>query len=263
MRRLLNKIHRRRPKIGITFSGPYKSRAEAAALSSGYDAKAITDGVLAAMAQVKQGRAAMERDGFTLDKPQYPYPLLAALLHAAAVSRDKTFNVLDFGGSLGSSYFACKAWLDGVVQNVCWTVVEQPHFVEIGSAQLATNSLRFTHNLEQLVDVPNLVLISGVLMYLEEPYLQLQRLLGLGAATVLIDRTATVDRDQDLITVEHVCSPTYQASYPCCFLSLNKLRSTCVRDYDCMEVFPAIDKFQLSFANVNFVGMLLKRREQC
>lgn len=246
---------------GIEFSGPFADLSAASAASTGYDAKAITDGIQTAMERVRFGQAAMERDGFALQKAQYPYQLLTTLLHLAAKG-NRRLRVLDFGGSLGSSYYACRPWLENAVDELSWTVVEQPHFVEIGKAKFATEELSFAPDVESLGKTPDLVLASGVLMYLDQPSKTLQQLLELRAPMVVIDRTATVPNDEDVLTVEHVRSPTYTASYPCRFLSLPRLIQACQTHYDCLEVFPAIDNFKVSFADLKFIGMILRLKSQ-
>ena len=73
---------------------------------------------------------AFERDGVVFDQPDYNFPLLACLLRVATESGNR-LRVLDFGGSLGSTYFQCRPFLGGVSE-LRWTVVEQPQFVECG-----------------------------------------------------------------------------------------------------------------------------------
>lgn len=261
---ILKKVLRRQP-LGhspVQFSGPYDSLEKAAAASTGYDASGIAEGVVGAMEQVRRGEAAMERDGFTLGMPQYPYQLLTALLHLAGQNGNAKLTVVDFGGSLGSSYFACKPWLQHV-RNLRWTVVEQAHFEVIGRNRFADGRLDFSASLDTTAVRPDLVLASGVLMYLPDPYETLGRLLNMGAEMCVIDRTATVPTADDIFTVEHVRSGNYQASYPCRFLSHSKLTTACLAKYDCVEEFPALDKFSVPFAELAFIGLILRPKKPC
>lgn len=264
VREILKKALRRQP-VGhsqVQFTGPYDSLAKAAAASTGYNASGIAAGVVRAMEQVMCGEAAMERDGFTLSRPQYPYQLLTALLYLAGQNGNTKLTVVDFGGSLGSSYFACKPWLQHIC-NLRWTVVEQPHFASIGNNRFADGSLDFSASLDDISIVPDLVLASGVLMYLPDPYETLDRLLNLGAEMFVIDRTATVPTADDSFTVEHVRSGNYEASYPCRFLSHSKLTTACLAKYNCVEEFPALDKFSVPFAELAFIGLILRLKKPC
>src|SRR3546814_16397621 len=101
-------------------------------MSSGYSESAILDRVRTATRAVVAGEAAYERDSVLFDKADYPFALITALLRAAA-SADMRLDVIDFGGSLGSTYRQCRPLLDAV-QPPQWHVVEQPHFVAFGRA---------------------------------------------------------------------------------------------------------------------------------
>ncbi len=63
--------------------------------------------------KVKRGEAVYERDSIVLEKFQYSWPLTSGLLYAATMSNSK-LNVLDFGGSLGSSYYQNRNYLKGI-----------------------------------------------------------------------------------------------------------------------------------------------------
>ena len=204
----------------------------------------------------------MERDGFTLSMPQYPYQLLTALLHLAGQNGNANLTVVDFGGSLGSSYFACKPWLQHV-RNLKWTVVEQAHFEVIGRNRFADGRLDFSASLDTIAIRPDLVLASGVLMYLPDPYETLDLLLNMGAEICVVDRTATVPTVNDIFTVEHVRSGNYEASYPCRFLSHAKLTTACLAKYNCVEEFLALDKFSVPFAELAFIGLILRLKKPC
>src|SRR3546814_8173546 len=118
-------------------------------MSSGYSESAILDRVRTATRAVVAGEAAYERDSVLFDKADYPFALITALLRAAA-SADMRLDVIDFGGSLGSTYRQCRPLLDAV-QHLQWHVVEQPHFVEAGRQEFETDELHFWN---EISDVP-------------------------------------------------------------------------------------------------------------
>ena len=105
---------------GITFEGPFATWDEAVGMSSGYDSQQILDKVLAATLKVKYGVAPYERDSVLFDEVQYSWPVTAGLMWVAARNGGR-LSVLDFGGSLGSSYFQNREFLEGI-PDLRWSV---------------------------------------------------------------------------------------------------------------------------------------------
>jgi hypothetical protein len=63
--------------------------------------------------QVLAGKQAYERDGVLFDKIQYSWPLLSVLLWVA-LKNDGRLEVVDFGGSMGTTYFQNRKYLDPI-----------------------------------------------------------------------------------------------------------------------------------------------------
>jgi len=82
--------------------GNFKTWEEAKSKTTGYDSALILETVRDSMYKVKEGLAVYERDSVLFDAIQYSWPLLTGLMMAAAKGKGK-INVLDFGGSLGST----------------------------------------------------------------------------------------------------------------------------------------------------------------
>ena len=114
----------------ITFTGNYPTWESAAALASGYDSKHILEKTRAALLKVKNKEAIFERDSVLFDKIEHSFPLLAGLLRAALLNNGRLV-VADFGGSLGSTYFQCREFLQGV-SSIEWNIIEQAAHVECG-----------------------------------------------------------------------------------------------------------------------------------
>jgi putative methyltransferase (TIGR04325 family) len=185
------------------------------AASSGYDSQVILEKTAAALLQVKNGRAAYERDAVLFDEIQYSWPLLAGLMWVAALHQG-LLNVLDFGGSLGSSYFQNRLFLNRLPE-VRWNIVEQPRYVSAGKRYFEDDHLRFYESIEKCLSEtkPNLVLLSGVLQYLERPYDVVKELLTFPSDhVIIIDRTPFWQGPRDRICVQHVPPSVYPASYP-------------------------------------------------
>lgn len=207
----------------IRFEGPFPSWADATANSTGYDADDILARVLDAALKVKRGEAAYERDSVVFDRIDYVWPVTAGLMWAAA-SANGRLEVLDFGGSLGSSYFQHARLLDTLAE-VRWNVVEQPHYARAGQAELEDDRLRFHESISECVAAsrPNVILLSGVLQYLADPLPVITELCAVGAAAIIVDKTVVNTSLHDRIYVQHVPASIYRASYPCRSLSESAL----------------------------------------
>jgi len=230
-RRVARAVRRRlfqrpvRPLAPIVFTGDYASWDEAKAASDGYESSVILDRTTAALLKVKRGDAVYERDSVVMDQPEYPFPVIAALLRAASINGGR-LTVLDFGGSLGSTYFQCRKLLAGVAR-VEWLVVEQPGHVARGRQLFEDNGLRFFLSPEECLQRyrPNALLLSGVLQCLPDPHGTLRSLMALRVPHLIIDRTAFYRGNRDRLTVQAVPEWIYPASYPSWFLSESKLTS--------------------------------------
>jgi putative methyltransferase (TIGR04325 family) len=167
--------------------------------------------------------------------------LLSGLLLVAAKNKGR-LNVLDYGGSLGSTYFQNKKFLD-LLEEVNWCIVEQPGFVKAGLEDFASDSLHFFPTIEACmvkfkIDV---ILLSSVLQYLEEPYILLDKLKSLRINNVIIDRTPLIKGD-DRITIQRVNPSIYKASYPCWFFNEQKFSEYLCPEYRLVMDFDAFDR---------------------
>lgn len=198
----------------IRFEGGFASWEEAARRCTGYDANHILAKVLDATLKVKRGEAVFERDSVLFDEIDYAWPVTSGLLWAAARNAGR-LNVLDFGGSLGSSYFQNRRFLHALA-DVKWNVVEQPHYVQAGQAHVQDEALRFYGSVGECLkdNQPNVILLSSVLQYLGRPYETFEELGKSGAQFLIIDRTPFSALSQDEVAVQMVPPRIYEASYP-------------------------------------------------
>ena len=123
------------------WSGNYVTWDEALAETTGYDSRVILEKVKASTLKVKSGEAVYERDSVLFDEMKYSWPILAGLLKIA-IQYGNFLELIDFGGSLGSSYFQNRAFLGKAVA-VKWHVVEQHQFVECGKRYFENEELKF------------------------------------------------------------------------------------------------------------------------
>jgi len=217
--------------------GNYKTWEEAAKICSGYDNPEILKKVREAVLKVKNGEAPYERDSVILAELQYSEELLS-LFNTAARDSNNTLHVVDFGGSLGSTYFQYKDVLDDFIE-LKWNVVEQSHFVECGMREIANNSLSFHYNIDNALKhcKPDVLLLSSVLQYLPNPYEKLNELLKYGFKYIIIDRTGFIESKKDRITIQIVPENIYKASYPAWFFTVKKFLKIFTDDYELISDF--------------------------
>lgn len=244
----------------MRFEGNYKTWAEATALCTGYDTESILEKVLEATLKVKRGEAVFERDSVLFDEIQYSWPVTAALMWAAA-RNNGNLHVLDFGGSLGSSYFQNRKFLSQL-KAVSWHVVEQAHFVEKGKRFIEDDVLIFHSSIEESVKSisPNVILLSSVAQYLQNPEMLFDQINSLGADVLIFDRTPFIDAPQNTICIQRVPSEIYRASYPMWLLSKNKLLSQ-LSNWKVHENFASPEGVVISDAGIEFefTGYIFER----
>ncbi|MEW5819373.1 MAG: methyltransferase, TIGR04325 family, partial [Cyanobacteriota bacterium] len=194
----------------------------------------------------------------------YSWPLLACLMLVAAI-KENSLSVLDFGGSLGSTYFQNRKFLENL-RNVQWGIVEQSKFVETGKDSFENETLKFFYDIDTCIKEikPDVVILSSVLPYLETPYKFLEELLQRNIDYIIIDRTPVVDSNNDILTIQKVPPEIYEASYPAWFFSRQRLFNTIQKKYSLIEEFEAlaggIDIHNTKFSAID-KGFFLKRRD--
>jgi len=233
--------------------GDYKTWEEAKKDSSGYDSDEIITKVKNSLLKVKNGDAKYERDSVLFDKIQYSPIILAGLLLS---KKNNSLFILDFGGSLGSTYFQNKKFLDKI-KDVKYSIVEQKNFVETGKKYFQDNQLKFYENIDECLkkENPNTIILSSVLQYLEEPYKFLKSILNKKFEIIVIDRTPFI-QNKDRITIQKVNPKIYNASYPCWFFNEEKFKKLFI-GYELIEEFDTVDK-----ANIKskFKGLLYVKK---
>ncbi|MES1174473.1 MAG: methyltransferase, TIGR04325 family [Myxococcales bacterium] len=243
--------------FGTHFAGDYASWAQARENCTGYDGAAILRRVVETTRDVVAGRVAAERDAIPLPKVEYSWPLLASLLFVACQEAG-ALRVADFGGSLGSTYRQNLRFLTGIKQ-LSWAVVEQPDFIAAGKREFENETLKFFDTLEAAFEAirPNVVLLSGVIQYLEQPHAMLDRIFALKPSFVVLDRTPLIDAPKDRLTVQTVSKRIYPGSYPAWFFARGPLLKRFEADYELIEMFESGDRANISS---QYVGGLFKRR---
>lgn len=244
-------------------TGSYRTWEGAREDSTGYDAPIILERTKETMKKVISGEAVYERDSVLFPEVQYSYPLLAGLMWVAAKYRG-ILHVLDFGGSLGTTYYQNYEFLRGLSSHQ-WGIVEQEEYVKAGKEVAENEYLTFYESTREYLraNVPNVILCSSVLQYVEDPYGLLYILSEIRPCKYLIiDRTSFWDGEEDWIGVQKVPKNIYPATYPIRIFSkkafLSKLKEL---GYTVMVEFPSLDHLKLPI-NAEWKGMILVQEKR-
>jgi putative methyltransferase (TIGR04325 family) len=236
--------------------GNYKTWSEAQKKTSGYASPNILEKVKQATLKVKNGNAVFERDSVIFNKIEYSYPVLSALMWIAAQNKGK-LNILDFGGSLGSSYYQNKQFSDSLPE-LNWCIVEQTNFVQEGLQNFSDEKLHFYYTIDECLSKNNIdiILLSSVLQYIEKPYELLEQIKSKRIKYILIDRTPFI-KGKDRITIQKVHPKIYKAKYPCWFFNESKFINSIINDYNIIMEFDALDRANIQST---FKGFLFNKK---
>ncbi len=244
------------------WKGRFKTFEDAQKKCKGYDEDHILKKIVSATQKVKQGEAIYERDGILYQESNVNFQVLNALLLVSAQNNNE-LTVIDFGGSLGTTYHQNLPFLTHL-KKINWCIIEQEKFVEKGKQLFTNESVSFYHTIEECLKVnskPNLLLLSGSLQYINKPYEMLKNLQSHNIPYLALDLIAFNEGDEDRICVQYVPPIFYdvEASYPCTFFSKQKLYNQLKQNY--MNVFEFVDEketFFLELKPFKYEGSLWK-----
>jgi putative methyltransferase (TIGR04325 family) len=239
--------------------GNYANWRTAANKCTGYDGEAILTKVRAATLKVKNGEAVYERDAMLFDHIEYSWPLLANLLWIAGQQAEK-LSLIDFGGSLGSSYFQNRYYLQHL-NALQWDVVEQAAFVTTGERDIADNQLHFFATAQEAIAAHgrhDVLLLSCVLPYIEKPYELLEHLAALGIPYIIVDNTYFNPAAGNRLTVQKVPPVYYDASYPAWFLDYDQIIATLETRYKMITAYANEQILYLDGELVQYKGFIMQ-----
>lgn len=244
------------------WKGDYNTFQEAKDKCKGYDESHILQRIIDTTNKVKNGEAAYERDGIIYDQVKINYHLLSVLLLIAGQNNGK-LTVVDFGGSLGTSYYQNIAFLSHIT-DLNWCIIEQPQFVEAGRKFFENKHVKFYHSIEECFiehQAPDLLHISNVLQYIDQPYDLLRKIQAFRIPHVMLDFLGFNDKNKDRITIQHVPPVFYgiEASYTCTFFNRSKLEKQLEENYT--KVFSFIseqEKYYIQFKPFRYEGAYWK-----
>lgn len=236
--------------------GDYKTWEELTKMSGGYQAKTILDITKNSLLKIKNGEAVYERDSVLFDKKLYPYSIISALLYAA-VDCEGSLNVLDFGGSLGSTYYQVRDLIPPSVK-LHWSVVEQKEYVTCGKDLFEDEILKFHYTIKESLSSKkaDVLILSSVIQYLEKPHDFLNEIKEYGFKYIILDRTSFIKNNQpDRLTLQIVPAHIYEAQYPAWFFNEQKLMQH-FDDYDIRTEFesyvPGEQDMEIDFVKTGY-----------
>lgn len=240
------------------WKGNYKTYEQAKSKCKGYDESHILQRIIETTGKVKNGAAVYERDGIIYDKVNINFHLLNVLLLIASRNGNK-LTLIDFGGSLGTSYYQNIQYLSHLT-SLNWCIIEQPKFVDAGKKSFQNEHVKFYYSLEECFSehpAPDLLLISSALQYMPEPYELLKQVQSFKIPYLLLDLVGYNDKNEDRITIQHVPPVFYgiEASYPCTFFDRSKLEAQLKTDY--IKIFDFIseqEKYYIEFKPFRYEG---------
>ena len=229
---MLKRLLRRRN--AVEFDRGYASWAAARADAAGYDADEILQRVIGATQKVTCGEAPYERDSVLFDEVQYSWPLLACLLQVAL--ERGSLRVVDFGGSLGTTWRQNQRFLGRLNLEKRWTVVEQRKFVEAGMAQFETPELGFKYSIADACSTGvDVVLFCCSLCYVPDPEVFVAEATNAGTPYILVDRLPMTTGTRDEFMLQTVREPIYPASYPIRVFAEDSVFNHLFRDWRVIE----------------------------
>lgn len=147
-------------------------------------------GILAAIRGRRNEEFGLDALRTFLPKHRYNYPLLSALLlclgrRVKDVGRKA--DIVDFGGSLGVSWFQNHTLLDGFLGR--YGVVEQKCVADLGRAEVP--EVEFFYTIEECLAAGlsrDVCVLSSVLQYLDDPLRIVDEIIDAGFCNVIVDR---------------------------------------------------------------------------
>ena len=171
----------------ISFIGPVDNWKIALKKSKGYNSNIILKNVLKNTLIAKNNLYLFERDGFLLKKNSISHNQLHLIMNIIN-KKNRSLNIVDFGGALASNYFKMKDIIDQKYKNK-WSVIEQKNFVDLGNRTLKTKYLNFYNSINNIKNRNiDLIIFSGALQYLENPTELIEEVLKFSPEYVLIER---------------------------------------------------------------------------
>jgi len=258
IQKIINVIYRKinlSQKV-ISFIGPVNSWKTALENSKGYDNKIILKNVLKNTIIAKNSLFFFERDGFLLKKNAISHNQLHLIVNITKI-KNRSLNIIDFGGALASNYFKIKDIIDQKYKNK-WHVIEQKNFVNLGNKNLKTKNLNFYNSINHIKNKKiDLVIFSGALQYLKDPSVIFEEVLRFNPEYILIERLPIMSNQSKN---EIYIQKKGKYSYPVWHFANNYLKFLFKEKYELIENLSSEFDNDFYFKNrkIKFCGYIYK-----
>lgn len=242
--------------------GNFISWEEAEKNSEGYDSNIILERIKEATLKIINGEVVYERDSMIFDHIEYSWPLLSLLLWISSENKN-SLKLIDFGGSLGSTYFQNKKFLS-CIDNCDWSIVEQENFVKAGKEIFKGENLQFFNTINDVINNKgnvDVILLSCTLPYIKDPYKLLNDLISFGIKYIIIENTFFNYINEDRLCIQKVSPEIYKASYPCWILNYNKVVETLKKNYSIVAEYRNESFMFLDGRKIQYRGFIAKLNE--
>ena len=250
-----------RKNTRIHFSGIYESWDSAKKDSLGYDDKKILKKVKHSTSLLLTKKAVYERDGILLKKNDLPHQVLSTVLRAS-IENKHNCKVIDFGGSLGSTYYNNRDFLKNI-KDLKWIVVEQNNFVKEGNKNFSNKIINFSNTIEEAsryLNKPNVIIASGSIQYLPNPYLLLEKIIQTKTDYIVIDRSPFLIKGKTKLTIQKIPKTIVDCSYPIWLFNETEFKKKFKKKYQEITTFDALDGV-LGYGKLkaHYKGIIYKR----
>ena len=206
------------------YKGPYKKWSQAKHQSSGYNDKKILYRVRNSALIAKNSKNKFEVDSLIFKRP-YRNKFFEKILKN--LSKKKSINIIDFGGSLGSTYYRYKN-IFSKKNKLQWSIIEQKSFVKIGKKEFKERNLSFYFNFKDLKlkiknKKINIFLLSSSIQYIGNYKKIINEINSLNPDHIIFLKTPVNLLNSDRIYIEKVPKDIYGLSYPSWVFSKKKL----------------------------------------
>jgi putative methyltransferase (TIGR04325 family) len=239
------------PRTHLEYSGPYSTWKTAQENSVGYESEIVLEKIYHSTKKVILGECAYERDGTTFQEK----PLYSRLSFILGRLIENETKVIDFGGGLGGTYLENRQLFEG--KSVSYFVVEQSNFVTTGQALANEFNLpiQFERSITQeVLDNADVLIMSGVLQYLENYQEIISTATSLNVKYVLIDRTPLTNSPTQIFVQENEGYYYPKVSYPVRKINRKEL----------LDLFPSYivnEEWESDFDPSDHSGFLLQRQD--
>ena len=206
----------------LFFWGDYLSWEDAIVQAeevSGIKAGYSTDAIYETTVKWYKERVRLSEERDLLFEGPDNFECLSSLLYV--MQEVGKLNLLDFGGSLGNTYYKYKGLLDK--DKINWNIVEQEEYVRFGKENI--KELSFWGDVDECLENQkiNCVLFSGSIQYVKSPFAVMKHIFDSDVEYAIFDRIPLCINTESKIVNQNVPSRIYCATYPLWLINLEQL----------------------------------------